>query len=237
MSDNGSTERLRVLWEGHANRALKKAGRPERIDRRTLRAQGRSGPATIHEGPKSRAMARGGRRPQSQMREVRNAPGARRPTRRVDYPALDRGRSRAMFNADLKAQREREGWEAVDADNRRREMDELRSIHHPPEAQNMNNPPKGASPLHAGTNPEVPKKVPARRPETVAAAPRPQAKAPKLPTVPGAPPPLKVAKPDLGLAARKAGAPDKVQKPSLAVGPRTPTALRRGKGQEPDLER
>lgn len=137
MSDRGSTQRLRKAWTQHANRALERAGRAERIDDRTLEAQGKPGPATIHEGPKPRAMERGGRRPQSQPRLVRNAPGAHRPNRRVDYPALDHGRSRADHNADLMALREREGWDAIDADNRRRELDALRSIHHPPEEQPM----------------------------------------------------------------------------------------------------
>jgi len=39
MSEKGSTERVRVLWETAANRALAKAGREERIDRRSLAEQ------------------------------------------------------------------------------------------------------------------------------------------------------------------------------------------------------
>lgn len=39
MSEKGSTERVRKLWETAANRALEEAGRDERIDRRTLVAQ------------------------------------------------------------------------------------------------------------------------------------------------------------------------------------------------------
>lgn len=224
MSDRGSTQRLRKAWTQHANRALERAGSAERIDDRTLEAQGKPGPATIHEGPKPRAMARGGRRPQSQPRLVRNAPGAHRPNRRVDYPALDHGRSRADHNADLKAQREREGWEAIDADARRREFGVLRDIHRRPEGQSMSDAPKGVSPLHAGTNPEMPKQAAARRPE---AAPVPQRTKPKVPKpdlisdshVPGGPAPLKVARPDLGLAASKLPALGKTAKPELGAAP------------------
>lgn len=253
MSERGSTQRLRKAWTQHANRALERAGSAERIDDRTLEAQGKPGPATLHEGPKPRAMARGGRRPLSQPRLVRNAPGAHRPNRLVDYPALDRGRSRAAFNADLKAQREREGWQAIDADARRRELNALRDIHHRPEGQSMSDAPKGGSPLHAGTNPEVPKQVPARRPEVV---PPPRTK-PKVPKpdlisdsqVPGGPAPLKVARPDLGLAASKLRALGKTAKPEFGAAPTEqrpkvakpdlglaqPKPVEAGKAQKPDL--
>ena len=254
MSERGSTQRLRQAWTQHANRALERAGSAERIDDRTLEAQGKPGPASIHEGPKPRAIARGGRRPRSQPRLVRNAPGAHRPNRRVDYPALDRGRSRAAFNADLKAQREREGWEAIDADARRRELDALRNIHHPPEEQTMAQAPKGTSPLHAGINPEEPKQAPPRRPQVAPVPPRSKSKSPKPDLisdsqVPGGPAPLKVARPDLGLAASKLPAlgktakPDlgraptpqpKVAKPDLGLAPRR-VAVAPDKAKKPDL--
>lgn len=40
LSEKGSTERLRVAWETHANTALQRAGLDIRIDRRSLEAQG-----------------------------------------------------------------------------------------------------------------------------------------------------------------------------------------------------
>lgn len=132
-SEKGSTQRLREMWQGHANEALERAGRSERIDHRTLEAQGKPGPAGLHVGPKPKAMARGGRRPQSRARVVRNGPGAHRPNRRVDYPTLDRGRTRSTCHDERMAARE--GWAAVDADNRRRELDQLRDIHKRPEGQ------------------------------------------------------------------------------------------------------
>lgn len=129
MSEKGSTERLRLLWEAHANQALEKAGRPERIDHRTLEAQGKPGPAGLHIGPKPKAMAERGRDLRSQARTIRNRPGANTPARRVDYPALDRGRSRADTNAERRAARERDGWATIDADRQGRELEELRHLH------------------------------------------------------------------------------------------------------------
>ncbi|WP_170145803.1 MobA/MobL family protein, partial [Rhodoplanes elegans] len=63
LSEKGSTERLRLMWEQHVNAALERAGRSERVDRRTLEAQGLSREPTIHEGPRSREMDRRGARP------------------------------------------------------------------------------------------------------------------------------------------------------------------------------
>lgn len=56
-------EGWREAWERHANRALERAGRSERIDHRSLEAQGITDRLpTIHEGPHVRAMARRGLR-------------------------------------------------------------------------------------------------------------------------------------------------------------------------------
>lgn len=135
LSENGSTQRLREAWEAHANRALEEHGHAGRIDRRTLAEQGRPGPATIHEGPKGHAMARRGRHPTSRVRTVRNAAQARKDSRAVNYPAIDAGRSRGAYNAQARALREKEGWEAVDTANQKQELDGLRDIHKRPEGQ------------------------------------------------------------------------------------------------------
>lgn len=124
LSEKGSTQRLRGLWETHANRALEQAGQGERIDRRSLAEQGQARAPTIHEGPRSRAMEARGVPPRSRFRDVRNGQSARSRTRRVDYPALDKGRSRSAYN---RQQRETpaEMWEAIDADKQRREFAKL----------------------------------------------------------------------------------------------------------------
>lgn len=96
---------IRELWERFANAALEAAGRPERIDRRTLREQGIGREAQVHEGPNIRAMHRRGYRPKSQERQVRNRAMRKKgtpTTRTVRYQAIDRGLTRAEFNDSLK---------------------------------------------------------------------------------------------------------------------------------------
>ena len=123
MSERGSTERLRLLWEEHANRSLKRAGREERIDRRTLRAQGIQRRPTIHEGLSARDMQRDGKRVSSRVRTVRNGIGAKSAEREVDYRKLDQGRSRPGHNEYLR-ESEADYWAAIDADRIAREWRE-----------------------------------------------------------------------------------------------------------------
>lgn len=141
LSEKGSTQRLRDLWETHANRALAQAGQGERIDRRSLAEQGEARAPTIHEGPRSRAMEARGVPPRSRFRDIRNGQGARRRTRRVDYPTLDKGRSRSAYN---RQQRETpaEMWEAIDADRQRREFAQLAPFQGPglPERDDTEHP-------------------------------------------------------------------------------------------------
>jgi hypothetical protein len=68
LSEKGSTDRLRALWEQRANAALEAAGVMARIDRRSLLDQGISRQAEIHVGPKSKAMEARGVRPESRDR-------------------------------------------------------------------------------------------------------------------------------------------------------------------------
>jgi len=53
MSQSGSTEMLRETWERVCNHALERAGVDERIDRRTLEAQGIEREPTKHIGPQA----------------------------------------------------------------------------------------------------------------------------------------------------------------------------------------
>lgn len=134
LSEKGSTERLRVLWEQEANAALAKARRPERIDRRTLKAQGVRRQPTIHEGVRSRRLDRKRLRPQSRVRTVRNAALARSPSREVDYRRLDAGSSRVVTNIGIRRandERARTYWRELDGVTRERELERLRSIHLP----------------------------------------------------------------------------------------------------------
>ncbi|OJU19073.1 MAG: hypothetical protein BGN84_00885 [Afipia sp. 62-7] len=133
-SEIGSTERLRQQWENFANRALEAAGRPERIDRRTLAAQGIQREPTIHEGPQSQAMDKRGVPASSQRRKLRNRPGSRQPYRHVDYKAIDKGQSRPQLNRSRRAsaqENERDYWDTIDRDVRSRELSKLAAIHNP----------------------------------------------------------------------------------------------------------
>lgn len=142
-SEIGSTERLRQQWEDYANWALSRAGHKERIDRRTLEAQGVRREPTIHEGPQAQAMDRRGARPKSQSRQRRNRPGSRRPHRDVDYSKIDKGRSRPEVNRARRAggrETESDYWDAIDTDNQRREISALRGIHNPHRAEPAEEP-------------------------------------------------------------------------------------------------
>ena len=133
MSESGSTDRLRSLWEDHTNRALLSAGHSARIDRRTLEAQWIDRKPTIHEGPRARGMAGRGVAPNSRIRTQRNGKGARSRTRHVNYPAIDHGVSRVDYNRGiLLPETAADYWAAVDADRQKRELDALRLIHLPP---------------------------------------------------------------------------------------------------------
>ncbi|OBQ66499.1 hypothetical protein EFV37_35850 (plasmid) [Mesorhizobium loti] len=99
----------RAEWELACNRALERAGKKTRIDHRTLVAQRDAALAAgdraraaqlnrapeIHVGPRARQMARQGRPPASQVREVgayrKKAPAAPAKRRERDYPSRDSG--------------------------------------------------------------------------------------------------------------------------------------------------
>jgi hypothetical protein len=133
MSEVGSTERLRICWEKHANLALEDAGLEVRIDRRTLEAQGITRPPTIHEGVRARRMSREGRTPRSRRRSYRNRPRSRNKVREVDYRKLDKGVSRTAYNRRIRlaAETDKDRWAAIDADRQQMEVEHLRGLHRP----------------------------------------------------------------------------------------------------------
>lgn len=137
-TERGSTQRLREKWQDHANRALERAGRPERIDARTLKAQGIEREPQIHEGPRNRAAAEKGRRPVSRPRNFRNGAGAKSRIRHVDYPAIDRERSRQAYNQNRLT--ERDYWQVLDGVRQDEELARLRQIHVPKDGARENEP-------------------------------------------------------------------------------------------------
>lgn len=61
MSEKGSTERARSVWEDVCNQALEMAGSSARIDRRSLKEQGIDRAPSGHEGPQPRQIEQKGR--------------------------------------------------------------------------------------------------------------------------------------------------------------------------------
>lgn len=100
LSEKGSTERLREQWERAANLALELAGREERIDRRSLKAQGIDLEPTIHVGPQVVAMERQSKAIESKPQEVVASNGMKREIR---WPEIDGGNSRAEHNKQVRA--------------------------------------------------------------------------------------------------------------------------------------
>ncbi len=131
LSEKGSTQRLRELWEIHANAALELAQRVERIDSRSLKSQGIKRRPTIHEGVRGRRLARAGRPIASRVRPRRNAALARTQRREVRYPEIDHGRSRQAYNAIILAE-EAGLWEEIDRARQEEEFRSLRALHRPP---------------------------------------------------------------------------------------------------------
>lgn len=138
MSERGSTERLREIWETESNAALERAGRKERIDRRRLDLQGSERRPTIHVGVRARQLLRDNLTPQSRDRRQRNHCQARSRFRTVAYPTLDGGRLRLEHNIQIRRlnmlasrakDREEDYWKAIDQDALLRDIRELKRIH------------------------------------------------------------------------------------------------------------
>ncbi|WP_380926156.1 MobA/MobL family protein [Sphingomonas leidyi] len=89
-----AVEWIRERWEHHANLALERAGHDTRIDRRSLEAQGIERAPTIHIGPRAQHVEEHVHRAESKTRT--NALG-----REIDYPAIDKGRTRKDRNAEI----------------------------------------------------------------------------------------------------------------------------------------
>lgn len=89
-----AVEWVRERWEHYANAALERAGHDVRIDRRTLKAQGIDREPTIHIGVRGAQVETQVHEPRSKKR--RNALG-----REIDYPSIDKGRTRMDRHAEI----------------------------------------------------------------------------------------------------------------------------------------
>jgi hypothetical protein len=97
MAENG-VEAIRQHWEHKANAALERAGHEARIDRRSLEARGEDRTPQIHIGPRANHIDRSVHRPES--RQVPD-PTPNNPERVIDYPAIDAGRTRREYSAEI----------------------------------------------------------------------------------------------------------------------------------------
>lgn len=93
----GSTQKIRILWQDILNKALNKAGLDIRVDHRSLRDQGIDRKPTIHEGPKCRAMIKRGVKPKSQTRKDHMG-------RDIRYDEIDQGQTRSEYNQSIKSE-------------------------------------------------------------------------------------------------------------------------------------
>ena len=104
LSSKGSTHRVRLAWEYGVNEALEKAGFSERVNRRSLKAQGIDRAPTVHIGPKAKGMDKKGHQPKN------TAPIDHEPVGTAQQKAAKRQRmrdyreiSRIAYNARLQA--------------------------------------------------------------------------------------------------------------------------------------
>lgn len=94
MSERGSTENVRELWEHSCNTHLAMHGHSERIDRRTLEEQGTDRTPQIHVGPNANEAIK---RDYQLVSKIRNG----RRGREIRYPDIDKGMTRRAFNENI----------------------------------------------------------------------------------------------------------------------------------------
>jgi MobA/MobL family len=103
LSEQGSTERLRVAWENEVNRTLERDGIDARVDRRSLDEQGIEREPQIHVGQAAQELTRRGVELESGEKEVSRLIDGERTTVTVNYPEIDQGKTRFEENEERKA--------------------------------------------------------------------------------------------------------------------------------------
>ena len=104
---------LRRIWEDLANAALERAGRAERIDQRSLEAQGIDREPTQHMGPEATQMERRGEG--SERGEVNRQVSARNEARAAEIVNLELERQRRAQEERARLAREAEAARAAEA--------------------------------------------------------------------------------------------------------------------------
>lgn len=102
LDDKAFVVECRKAWTDICNAWLGKGGRGERIDDRTLSAQGIERRPTVHRGVRAEQLAQRGIPPRSAVRTKRSFWGNER---EIDYRQIDDGRSRADYNDSLRDDR------------------------------------------------------------------------------------------------------------------------------------
>jgi len=95
LSEMGSTQKMRILWEEVLNRSLEAAGFDERVSHRSLKEQGISRQPQIHVGPKSKALLEQGIELSSKDKTDHRG-------RLIRYTEIDKGQNRFSYNESLK---------------------------------------------------------------------------------------------------------------------------------------
>ncbi|MEJ0076833.1 MAG: MobA/MobL family protein [Alphaproteobacteria bacterium] len=108
-SQPGSTQRFRDAWEQETNIALERAGREERVDKRSLADQGIAREPQIHVGAGAMALAEKNHEFRSAEKEISRLIDGAPSIVTVNYPVIDEGKTRFEENEERKARnRERE---------------------------------------------------------------------------------------------------------------------------------
>jgi hypothetical protein len=115
-TEAGSTQRFRDAWEQEANIALERAGREERIDKRSLTDQGIDREPQIHVGAGAIALAEKNHEFRSTQKEISRLVDGAPSIVTVNYPVIDEGKTRFEENEERKAR------------NREREEEQQRSL-------------------------------------------------------------------------------------------------------------
>lgn len=104
MSEKGSTERAREVWEKVCNQALEAAGEAARIDRRSLKAQGIDRQPSGHEGPQARQIEAKGRQSEK-LERIRQSRKAFREAQKAAREALEAKREEMVQTEAKRAQK------------------------------------------------------------------------------------------------------------------------------------
>lgn len=101
-TEQGSTQRFRDGWEQEANIALERAGRDERIDKRSLADQGIDREPQIHVGAGANHLAQVEHEFQSAEKQTIRRINGENVAVTINYPVIDEGKTRFEENEEIK---------------------------------------------------------------------------------------------------------------------------------------